>query len=179
MSIPGMLSYGGSTQGSSMRSATLIWRRRAQGLSTPENARKGSSNNSSAIKSSSTNGRGRRPIRSSTLRLRSSSNCRSAVSAWPTCRRTCEYCRRNGLARAGRTPATMISGQPIRVGQGLERLYALSQLVENGHPALEQGLAIRRQFDALGAAIKQAHAQVVFEVGDRLGDDRMRDGEAL
>src|SRR5262249_46392368 len=66
----------------------------------------------------------------------------------------------------------------VGVGQGLKLSYALSQLVENAHPALEQGLAIRRQFDALRAAIKQAHAQVVFEVGDRLGGEAMRDGEA-
>src|SRR5215467_6726603 len=67
----------------------------------------------------------------------------------------------------------------VGVRQGLDLFYALSQLVEDGHPALEQGLTIRRQFDAVRAAIKQAHAQALFEIGDRLGDDRMRDGEAL
>src|SRR5262249_2599678 len=67
----------------------------------------------------------------------------------------------------------------VGVGQGLDLLYALAQLIENSHPAFEQSLAITRKFDTLRAAVKQPHAQTLLQIGDRLGDNGMSYGEAL
>src|SRR5262249_4401161 len=66
-----------------------------------------------------------------------------------------------------------------RVGQILDLADARSKIVENGRAPLEQGATIERRFDAMRAAIEQAHAEGTFEVGDYLGYDRLCNRKAL
>ena len=55
-----------------------------------------------------------------------------------------------------------------RIGKGRDVLNALSQFVEHCDAALDQRAAIWCRLYALPAAVEQAHAEGVFEVGDRL-----------
>src|SRR5262249_26613620 len=54
---------------------------------------------------------------------------------------------------------------------------ALLELVENDGPALEQGAAVDRRLDTLRIAVKQAHAEGMLQIGDHLGDGRLRNAE--
>ena len=65
----------------------------------------------------------------------------------------------------------------IGSGQEFELAQALPHLVEDGHAAFEQRLAIGGELDSLGAAVEQPDAQGMLQVGDGLGDDRVRDCE--
>ena len=54
-----------------------------------------------------------------------------------------------------------------RIGQELDVLHRLAQVIEHGHSAIEQGATVLRRLDALAAAIEQSRADRVFEVRDR------------
>ena len=54
-----------------------------------------------------------------------------------------------------------------RIGQELDVLHRLAQVIEHGHAAIEQGAAVLRRLDAVTAAIEQPHADRVFKVRDR------------
>ena len=41
-----------------------------------------------------------------------------------------------------------------RIGQELDVLHSLAQVIEHGHSAIEQGAAVLRRFGAMTAAIK-------------------------
>ena len=53
------------------------------------------------------------------------------------------------------------------VGKELNIFNALSELIENRDAALQQGAAVRRGLDSMGAAVNQAHPKRVFEVCNR------------
>ena len=65
------------------------------------------------------------------------------------------------------------------VGHELDLVHACSEIIENRDAAPEQGAAVRRRLDALGAAIEQADAEHVFEIGYHFRHDRLRDREML
>ena len=54
-----------------------------------------------------------------------------------------------------------------RIGQELDVLHRLAQVIEHGHAAVEQSATVLRRFGALTAAIEQPHADRVLEVRDR------------
>src|SRR4029453_7886135 len=54
-----------------------------------------------------------------------------------------------------------------RIGKELNVLDALSQLVEDRDAAFDERAAIRRWLDAARAAIEQAYAEGVFQLGNR------------
>ena len=56
----------------------------------------------------------------------------------------------------------------LGVGEEFNVLHALPQLVEDGDASLEQRSAIGRRLGAMAVAFKQAHAEHMFKVGDRL-----------
>ena len=66
-----------------------------------------------------------------------------------------------------------------RVGHELDLVDAGAQVVEDRDAAPQQGTAVRGRLDALRAAVEQAHAEHIFEIGHHLGDDRLRDREVL
>jgi hypothetical protein len=61
-----------------------------------------------------------------------------------------------------------------RIGEGLEFLQALRQLVENGQSAPYEGTAVGSRFDAIPAAIEEAKPQFVLHFGDRPRNCRLR-----
>ena len=66
-----------------------------------------------------------------------------------------------------------------RVGQEFDCFDALSQLVEDDNAVLEQRFAIDCRLRAVAVAIKQTHAEHMFEIGDDFRNDRLGDGEML
>ncbi len=64
-----------------------------------------------------------------------------------------------------------------RVGEELDPLEPPAHLVEYVDGRLEQCPSIRRGLNPLGAAVEQTDAQRLLQLGNRLGDNRMRDGE--
>ncbi len=54
-----------------------------------------------------------------------------------------------------------------RVGEKLDVLHALAQLVENSYSAIEQRATILGRLDTLALAVEQAHAERVLQVGNR------------
>jgi len=66
-----------------------------------------------------------------------------------------------------------------RVGQELKPLHAASQVVEYGNAAVEECATIQRGLDALRTPIEETNAERMLEIGDRSGDDRMRDGKTF
>jgi hypothetical protein len=61
-----------------------------------------------------------------------------------------------------------------RVDQVFDVPDALPQLVECNPAALEEGMTIERRFDAARAAVQKPHSDGRLEIGDRLGNDRLR-----
>src|SRR5262245_29360715 len=61
----------------------------------------------------------------------------------------------------------------------LDLFYTLSQLIEDGDAALEEGVAVEGRLHTLWGAIKQADAECVFQIGNRLRHDGTRDCEAF
>ena len=61
-----------------------------------------------------------------------------------------------------------------RIGEELDFLHRLAELVEHGGAPVEQGAAIGRRLGAVAAAIKQADADRTFQIGDRFRDGRLR-----
>ena len=53
------------------------------------------------------------------------------------------------------------------VGEKLDVLHALAQVIEYGHPAIEQRAAILRRLDPLAVAIEQAYAERMLQFRDR------------
>src|SRR5262249_44122517 len=54
-----------------------------------------------------------------------------------------------------------------RIGQELDALHALTQLIEDGCTAAEQCAAVLSRLDTSAAAIEQTHAERMFQLGDR------------
>src|SRR5262249_2028389 len=65
------------------------------------------------------------------------------------------------------------------IGEKLDILDALAELVEHGDAAPDDGVAVLRRLDAPRAALEQAHAERMLEVGGRPRDGRLRRAEAL
>src|SRR5262245_57978887 len=65
------------------------------------------------------------------------------------------------------------------IGEKADFLDACPHVIEDGDAALEQRTAIERRLDALRAAVEQANAEEMFEIGDDLRDDRLRHRELL
>ena len=61
-----------------------------------------------------------------------------------------------------------------RIGKRRDVLNALSQFVEHGDTPLDQRAAIRCRLYTLPAPVEQAHAEGVFQVGNRLGNGGLR-----
>src|ERR1700704_6129545 len=53
------------------------------------------------------------------------------------------------------------------IGQEFDVLYALSQLIENREPSLNQRISVWRRGDTPRASIQQAHPDRAFELGNR------------
>src|SRR5438105_2538077 len=56
--------------------------------------------------------------------------------------------------------------------------HSLSQLIEHGQAAFEQGVAVNSGLDALWATIEQPHADRSFQIADRLRDRRLSNPQA-
>src|SRR5882762_6214391 len=54
-----------------------------------------------------------------------------------------------------------------RVGEKLDVFDALAQVIEYGHPAIEQRATVRGRLDALAVAVEQAHAERILQLRDR------------
>src|SRR5260370_40898635 len=65
------------------------------------------------------------------------------------------------------------------VGQELDVLYALPQLIEDRTAAGEERAAIHGRLDALWASIEEAHPERVLQIRDCLRHYRVRDGEMI
>ena len=63
------------------------------------------------------------------------------------------------------------------VGEELDALEPLAHLVEYVDGRIEQCPSIRRRLNALGATVEQADAEGLLQLGNRLGDNGMRDGK--
>src|SRR5215510_4664762 len=61
-----------------------------------------------------------------------------------------------------------------RIGKRCDVLNSLPQFVEHCDAALDQRTTIWRGLNALAAAVEQAHAQCVLQIGDRLRDGGLR-----
>ena len=61
-----------------------------------------------------------------------------------------------------------------RIGKRRDVLNALPQFVKHCDAPLDERAAIRRRLYALPAPVEQAHAEGVFQVGDRLGNGGLR-----
>ena len=72
---------------------------------------------------------------------------------------------------------------PIRISpavgsvRGFQSSDTLLQLVEDGDAGVAERLTVAGQLNAAPAAIEQPHAEGVLEIGNRLGDHRLRDRE--
>src|SRR5262249_1213907 len=64
-----------------------------------------------------------------------------------------------------------------RVGEELDVLHGLLQLIERDETAIEKRARIDRGFDALRAAIKETHSERMFHVGNRLRNGGLRYAE--
>ena len=53
-----------------------------------------------------------------------------------------------------------------RVGEKLDILESLAQVIEHGHAAIEQRATVLGRYDALPVAVQQAHAERMFQVRD-------------
>lgn len=65
----------------------------------------------------------------------------------------------------------------LRVGEELEFLDALFDLVEDRYAAPNERLAIGRRFNAVPAAVEQAKPERLLHIGDRFRDGRLRNRE--
>jgi hypothetical protein len=65
------------------------------------------------------------------------------------------------------------------VAEEFNILHPLSELIEDRKSALEDRLAILRRPDAIRTAIEEAHAESVFEVGNRSRNGGLRGCKAL
>lgn len=65
------------------------------------------------------------------------------------------------------------------IGQEVELLNSLAELVEYVGAPAKKRLAIKGGRDALWTAIQQAQADGMFEIGECLGDGRLGDRQAL
>ena len=54
-----------------------------------------------------------------------------------------------------------------RVGEKLDVLHALAQLIEDGGPAIEQRATVLGRLDPLAVAVEQAHAERMLQFRDR------------
>ena len=64
-----------------------------------------------------------------------------------------------------------------RVGEALDVPDALAHLIEDRDPAFEQRLSVHGGPDAPRAAIEESHAERMFQFGNRLRHNRVRDRE--
>src|SRR5205085_6705341 len=65
-----------------------------------------------------------------------------------------------------------------RIGKGRDVLNALPQFVEHCDASFDKRPAIRRRLYTLSAAVEQAHAEGVLQVGNRLGNGGLRHVES-
>src|SRR6266404_3608244 len=70
-----------------------------------------------------------------------------------------EACGQNGGASDPHFPSR-------RIGEKLDVLHRLAQVIEYGHSAIEQGATVLGRLDALGVALKQSHANGTFQFRD-------------
>ena len=64
-----------------------------------------------------------------------------------------------------------------RIGQRLEFAHAAPQVVGKSDAALEQCLAVEGGLDTMTAPVKKPNAECLFEIGDHLRYDGLRDRE--
>jgi hypothetical protein len=64
-----------------------------------------------------------------------------------------------------------------RIGEEVDILHALAQIIEDRDAALGQRLAVGGRDDAAAAAIDQLDGERIFQLDDRLGDRGLRDRE--
>src|SRR4029079_18556507 len=57
-----------------------------------------------------------------------------------------------------------------RVGQKLNLLHRLAQVIEHGRATRKQGPTAISRSDTLGRAVEQTHADRAFQIGDRSGN---------
>jgi hypothetical protein len=82
-----------------------------------------------------------------------------------------KYRGRKGL----RAPDAQLSGG--RIGHELDLFDALLEIIERSRAALQQREAIHRGLDALWSTVQKPHAERMLEVGNDLGNGRLRDVE--
>src|SRR4051794_11564941 len=56
-------------------------------------------------------------------------------------------------------------------------LNSSSEFIENREPSIEHGSTVNRGLYASWSAVEQSHAQLGFELRDRPGNDRLRNGQ--
>ena len=66
-----------------------------------------------------------------------------------------------------------------RVGQKVDVHHALFKFVERGVAASEQSAAVHGGLDASPAAVEQTDLERVFQIGNDLGNGRLRDAQSL
>src|SRR4051812_2848854 len=182
MFIPGRLSDGGSTQSSSIRSASLSFRRRDHLLCSLAMTTKWSSNKvCTSVSPSESN-----PVvivtASSTARprrSRSSNVVRSAGTKWKTARgywrETIDDSGDESCGKRLRAADPQFSGRGI--GEELKLFHALAQLVEYSDTALVQRAAINRWFNSVRAPVEKAQSHGVLDIGISFGNGRLRHSE--
>ena len=79
-----------------------------------------------------------------------------------------DHWMKDGLGEPLLAPDAQFAGR--RVGQILQRLNALPQLVKHGQAAFEQSVAINRWLDSRRTAIEQADTNGSFEIADCFRD---------
>jgi hypothetical protein len=63
------------------------------------------------------------------------------------------------------------------IGQKIDQLKSLSQIVEKSEAALIQGATVHCGLDAASVAVDQVHAEGVLKIGDRFRNRRLRHSE--
>src|SRR5262249_7349115 len=66
-----------------------------------------------------------------------------------------------------------------RVGEKLDVLHALAQVIEYGRSAIEQRATVLRRLDPLAVAVEQAHAEGMLQFRDRSRNRRLGAVEAF
>ena len=170
---PTRVSGGDSVQGPSARSANSIFRRRLNLFVNPATTKRRSWNKTSTSSPYIKN-LGRNAAKNEVnfsiaqiavlLRKRrrvDDVNCQPRISA----AKSFEYCWKetgdNGLVASD----THLPGGGI--GEEIHFFYALTQLVENGHAAIEQRASVLGGFNSTPTAIEKRYTKCMFECRDR------------
>jgi hypothetical protein len=74
---------------------------------------------------------------------------------------------------------TKLAARKVVVPEKHDVLHALAQVIEYGHPAIQQGAAVLGRLDPLAMAVEQAHAERMLQFSDRSRNVRLSGIEDL